>query len=117
MANEEIVSERLLNLVGLEEDWFVARFHQQVQKDREKAWHDWHIKSKVIKTEDLFLLYDSKFARFPGKFCMHWLGPYQVLNVTEGGATSLARLDGTMLPIVNGSRLKLYKDNPPNFST
>ena len=27
MEDEEIVSGRLLNLVGLEEDWFVARFH------------------------------------------------------------------------------------------
>jgi len=35
---------------------------------------------------------------------MHWLGPYQVRHVTEGGAPSLARLDGTMLPtLVNGS--------------
>ena len=49
---------------------------------------------------------------------MHWLGPYQVRHVTEGGAASLARLDGTMLPtLVNGSRLKLYRDIPPNFST
>ena len=118
MADEEIVNERLLNLVELEEDQFVARFHQQVQKDREKAWHDQHIKSKAIKAGDLVLLYDNKFARFPGKFCMHWLGPYQVRHVTEGGAASLARFDGTMLPtLVNGSQLKLYRDNPPNFST
>jgi hypothetical protein len=63
-------------------------------------------------------MYDSKFARFPGKFCMHWLGPYKVRHVTEGGAASLVKLDGTMLPtMVNGSRMKLYKENPPNFST
>ena len=49
MADEEIVNERLLNVVELEEDHFVARFHQQVQKDREKAWHDRNIKAKVIK--------------------------------------------------------------------
>ena len=118
MADEETVSGRLLNLVGLEEDRFVAGFHQHVQKDREKSWHDRHIKSKAIKEGDLVLLYDNKFARFPGKFCMHWLGPYQVRHVTKGGAASLARLDGTMLPtMVNGSRLKLYRDNPPNLST
>ena len=63
-------------------------------------------------------MYDNKFAQFLGKFCMHWLGPYQVRHVTIGGATSLAKLDGTMPPtMVNGSRLKLYRDNPPNFST
>ena len=76
MADEEIVNERLLNLVELEEDKFVAGFHQQVQKNWKKDWHDRHIKSKAIKVGDLVLMYDSKFAWFLGKFCMHWLGPY-----------------------------------------
>ena len=89
-----------------------------MQKNREKAWHDRHIKSKAIKAGDLVLMYDSKLARFLGKFCMHWLGTYQVRHVIEGRAASLVRLDGTMFPtMVNGSRLKLYRDNPPNFST
>ena len=118
LADEEIVEERLLHLLELEEDRFVAGFHQQVQKNREKAWHDRHIKSKAIKEGDLVLMYDSKFARFPGKFHMHWLGPYQVKHVIEGGVSSLAKLDGTMVPImVNGSRLRLYRDNQPHFST
>ena len=118
MADEETLNERLLNLVELEEDWFVVGFHQQVQKDRKKAWHDRHIKNKAIKEGDLVLLYDSKFAWFLGKFYMHWLGPYQVRHVTEGGVSNLVKLDGTMLPtMVNGSRLKLYRDNPPNFFT
>ena len=118
MEDEEKVSERLLNLVELEEDKFIVGFHQQVQKNREKAWHDRDIKSKAIKVGDLILMYDSKFAWFLGKFCMHWLGPYQVRHVIEGGAANLAKLDGKMLPtMVNGSRLKLYRDNPSNFST
>ena len=117
LADEEIVEERLLHLVELEEDKFVAGFHQQVQKNREKVWHDRHIKSKAIKVGDLVLMHDNKFAWFPRKFCMYWLGPYQVRHVTEGGAASLARLDGTMFPtMVNGSRLKLYRDNHPNVS-
>jgi len=37
---EEIFSQ----LVYLEEDHFVVGFHQQVQKEREKAWHDRHVK-------------------------------------------------------------------------
>ena len=37
LVDEETVNERLLNLVELEEDRFVAGFHQQVQKNREKA--------------------------------------------------------------------------------
>jgi hypothetical protein len=37
MVDEEIVNERLLNLVELKEDRFVAGFHQRVQNNREKA--------------------------------------------------------------------------------
>ena len=37
---EKIYSE----LVELEKDFFVTRFHQQVQKAHEKAWHDKHLK-------------------------------------------------------------------------
>ena len=32
MADEETLNERLLHLVGLEEDRFIAGFHRQVQK-------------------------------------------------------------------------------------
>ena len=60
------------------------------------------------------LLYDNKFAKFPGKFYMHWLGPYQVRYVTNGGAVKLVKLNNEEIPtLVNGSRLKLYRDNPP----
>jgi hypothetical protein len=73
LADEETIEERLVHLVELEEDRFIAGFIQQVQKNREKAWHDRHIKSKVIKEGDLVLMYDNKFVWFPGKFHMHWL--------------------------------------------
>ena len=57
------------------------------------------------------LLYDSKFVKFPGKFKMHWLGPYQVQQVTNGGAVQLNKLNGEILPmLINGSRLNLYSD-------
>jgi hypothetical protein len=62
LADEETVEESLLHLVELEEDIFIAGFHQQVQKNREKAWHDRHIKSKAIKEGDLVLMYDNKSA-------------------------------------------------------
>ena len=86
MADEETLNEGLLHLVGLEEDRFIAGFHQQVQKEREKTWHDRHIKHKTFKVGDLVLLYDNKFVKFPGKFYMHWLRPYHVKHVTSGGA-------------------------------
>jgi hypothetical protein len=106
-AVEKILSE----LVELEEDHFVTGFHQQVQKAHEKAWHDRHIKQKKFQMGDLVFLYDNKFLQHPGKFQMHWLGPYVIRFVTEAGVVQLEKLNGeTMEGIINGSRLKLYRD-------
>ena len=59
------------------------------------------------------LLYDSRFAKFSSKFCMHWLGLYQVKHVTSGGIVELAKLNGEVFPtLVNGSKMKLYRDSP-----
>ena len=83
-----------------------------MQKEQEKAWHDRHIKSKSFQIGDLVLLYDSKFVKFPGKFKTHWLGPYQIQYVTEGGAVQLSKLNRELLPmLINGSRLNLYSDS------
>lgn len=71
MADHGALEEWLAQLIELEEDRFLAGFHQQVQKECEKAWHDWHIKLCTFKVNDLVLLYDRKFDKFPGKFQMH----------------------------------------------
>jgi hypothetical protein len=63
----------------------LAGFHQQVQKERDKYWHDLHIKRKTFKDEEVVLLYDSKSLEHPGKLRMHWLGTYEVKYVTYGG--------------------------------
>lgn len=40
---------------------------------------------------------------------MHWLGPYVIKEVTDGGMVRLAKLNGDPFSSrVNGSRLKLY---------
>jgi len=51
-----------------EEDRFLAGFHQQLQKEREKSWHDRHIKLRMFKVNDLVLFYDRMFTKFQGKF-------------------------------------------------
>ena len=43
------VIARLTKILELEEDRFVVGFQQQVQKAREKAWHDRHIKKKQFQ--------------------------------------------------------------------
>lgn len=116
MADADTMNQRLLHLVGIQEDRFLAGFHQQVQKAREKAWHDRNIKNKIFKVGDLVLLYDIKIVKFPGKFCMHQLGPYQVKHVTSGGVVQLVKLNGEVFPtLVNGSRMQLYRDNRASY--
>lgn len=71
MMDRWALEERLAQLDELEEERFLVGFHQQVQKQREKAWYDRHIKLCTFKVNDLVLLYDSKFDKFPGKYRMH----------------------------------------------
>jgi hypothetical protein len=54
-----------------------------------------HIKKKSFKEGYLVLLYENKFLQHPGKFRMHWLGPYEVNTVTYGGYVQLKDLGGT----------------------
>jgi len=63
-------------LVELEEDMFIEGFHQHAQKERERAYHDRHIKRKAFKEGYLVLLYENKFVKHPGKFRTHWLGQF-----------------------------------------
>lgn len=49
MVDPDAVRERLDALIELDEDRFLAGFHQQVQKSRDKAWHDRHIKHKQFQ--------------------------------------------------------------------
>jgi hypothetical protein len=46
---------------------------------------------------DLILLYDNKFMQHPGKFRMHWLGPYMIKYVTKAGVVQLETLKGDSL--------------------
>jgi len=80
--------------VELEEDKFIVGFHKQVQKEREKAHHDKHIKKKAFKQGYMVLVYDNKFMKHLGKFKTHWLGKFEVSYVTEGGVAQLKTLNG-----------------------
>jgi hypothetical protein len=48
MSEEESVVQRLMELQELEENNFLADFHQSIEKARQKAWNDRHIKTKVF---------------------------------------------------------------------
>ena len=68
MEDHRALEDWLAQLMELEEDRFLAGFHQQVQKECENARHDRHIKLHTFKVNDLVLLYDYKFDKFPRKF-------------------------------------------------
>lgn len=109
MAYCGALEEWIAQLTELQQDRFLAGFHQHVQKEHEKAWHDRHIKLCTFKVNDLVLLYDSKFDQFPGKFQMHCLGPYVMKEITDRGMIQLSKLnEEPFLGRVNGSQLKLY---------
>lgn len=61
----------MTQLLEFEEDMFIAGFHQQVQKSREKASHDRNIKKNTFREGDFVLLYDIKFVKFQIKFKTH----------------------------------------------
>jgi len=94
LSDSSKIEEILSQLVQLEEYQFLADFHQQVQKEREKEWHDRHIKHKKFQVGELVLLYESKFMQHPGKFQMHWLGPYVIQHVTKVVVVQLETLNG-----------------------
>jgi transposase InsO family protein len=94
MDNTSIVQDRLTHLLELEEDRLISKFHQQVQKYREKDYHDKHIKKKLFKKGDLVFLYDIKFMKNPGKLRTHWLGPFEVSYVRKGGDAQLKTPNG-----------------------
>jgi hypothetical protein len=83
--------------MDMEEDRILAVFHQEVQKARDKSWHDRHIKRKSFKEGNIILLYDSKCFQHLDKFRMHWLGPYEVKTITDGGSMQLKDLEGIEL--------------------
>lgn len=89
--------------MDLEKDRFIIGFHQNVQKSQQKTWHDRHIKTKEFRTQNLVLMYDSKFLRHTGKFQMHWLGPYNIEYITNIREMKPLRLNGQQIKeFVNG---------------
>ena len=56
---------------------------------RRKTYYDSKVHPKTLNPNDLVLLYDSHFQKFPSKFKMHWFGPYRVLKSYPNGSVEL----------------------------
>jgi predicted RNase H-like nuclease (RuvC/YqgF family) len=78
MKERGAIKERLNQLMEMEDDMILEGFHQEVQKARDKSWHERHTKRNIFKEGDLVLLYDSKFG-------IHWLVSYEVNTIMNGG--------------------------------
>jgi hypothetical protein len=58
----------------------------------------------MFKEGDLVLMYDNQSIQHLGNLVMHWLGPYEVTFVIEGGVVYLRDLSGTkLIGMINGS--------------
>ena len=103
------LDQRLFDLTKLEEDRTTAIYHQAVQKQQQKAWHDRNLKNKDISPGDTVLLYDSQVTGKPKKLHTAWLGPYLVEAIHTNGSVRLTMLQGRPFKkVVNGARLKRY---------
>jgi hypothetical protein len=59
-------------------------------------------------------MYDSKSIWHLRKLRMHWLGPYEVKIVTDGGYVQLKDLAVAKIRgMINVSQMKPYKDSRP----
>ena len=78
-------------------------------QNQRKSFYDSKLSPKTLNPNDLVLLYDSRFQKFPGKFKMRWFGPYRVLRSYPNGSVELQDFAGVVHSTrYNGYRLKKY---------
>ena len=109
LGDEESLRARLTNLEALDEKRREAYLNTLATQNRRKSYYDSKLRPKEFKVGSLVLLYDSRFFKFPGKLQMHWIGPYEVVDVNPNGSLQLKDFEGNLLPTrINGFRLKPY---------
>jgi transposase InsO family protein len=111
LGDPESLQTRLLQLEALDEKRREAYLHTYTIQKYRKSFYDSKLAPKNFKVGDLVLLYDSRFFKFPGKLQIHWLGPYDVVDINPNGSAQLKDFEGNLLPTrINGYRLKVYHD-------
>ncbi|XP_057841791.1 uncharacterized protein LOC131051343 [Cryptomeria japonica] len=116
LGDEESLHARLMNLTKLDEHRMMAQWVTEVAQRWRKYWHDKHLRWTNFHPRQLVLEYNGRNELCPGKFKVHWLGPYKIKEVGKNGAVKLSTLDDN--PIhnpVNGSKLKLYQERDKPF--
>jgi hypothetical protein len=67
MTDDESVAKWVAKLLELDEAIFLVYFHQNMEKERKKYWHDMHIRTKTFVQGDQVFLYGCKYQRHRGK--------------------------------------------------
>src|SRR5450759_3344462 len=100
---------REYQLEALEETREEASKYLKHRQALTKKTHNKKLKKIYLLAGDLVLMYDSRFAHFPGKLHTRWLGPYIVHAFYGNGSVELSTLMGELFPVrVHYNRLKKY---------
>ena len=82
---------------------------RQCQEKSKRSYDKGLEKRTPIVVGDLVLVYDSRYAKFPGKLHTRWMGPYLVEEVYANGSMQLMTLTQESLPSrTNSARIKKY---------
>ncbi|MCO5597344.1 hypothetical protein L7F22_051420 [Adiantum nelumboides] len=104
-----IQSAHFSRLSMLEETRLLAANALNSEQLRRKAWHDRHLRRPQFGKGSLVLLYHARKQKKTNKLVPVWQGPFMVQEILPQGAVQVTTLEGTTMPLVNGSRLKLYR--------
>jgi hypothetical protein len=109
MSDLNSLRHRYAMLEKLNETRAQAYLNTMAMQNRRKSFYDSKLIPKTLHENDLVLLYDSRFQKFPGKFKMRWFGPYHILKTYENGLMEFQDFEGKIHTTkYNGIRLKLY---------
>ena len=98
-----------MKLELLDEERQLAYHNTHVAQQKRKSFYDSKLRQKELHVGDLVIFYDSRFFKFPGKLQMHWIGPYEVVDINSNGSAQLQDFERNLLPTrINGYRLKPY---------
>jgi hypothetical protein len=89
LGDEESLKHRYEMLEKLEETRAQAYLNMVAIQKHRKTYYDSKLEPKVLRENDLILLYDSRFSKFPSKFKMRWFGPYCIFKSYPNGSIQL----------------------------
>jgi len=113
LRDKESLEERYAMLEKLDETRAQAYLNMASIQNQRKSFYDSKLQPKLLKTNDLVLLFDSRFQKFPSKFQMHWFGPYKILKSFDNGSFELEDFEGkSILPVIMEIDSNFIINNP-----